>query len=859
MCLKFSFILLCVFSSLSLSQIPIPVVENFTVPAKTTTPLTYCLDYTSTPDTATYLENLKSSPPDLLHLSYHIPFKAHLGPTYGYNLYSNDILAPQEISREIERVQKLTQNIHNCGIGTLIPYVYTMAFFGVADERSGFFNFYDHWDDYSQFGLGSKPKADPTLWQQLRQSAQLGGGPPGILHYEPCINHPAWSDFLDLVVRELAKVGYDGMFFDVNTLYCYCPHCQEKFDIYLLNKYGRDGLLNIFGTADHRLLNIPTIYRDFEKAILGEFKSYLASNEALETNRLMGILIDTSVVHLENDWRLLRCFMQNSVSEFPPGADFDQYLHEKFGNNRGDEIQEAKEEDYIQTILRYHFYNYLQSTELATLLKTRFGSADIKQRCRGNPRDMLLWVEAQRFSCRSMAEQFARLKNQGRMILNKQGRGTDFYTVANIGPMSTLDGVNKRRVVGIDMVHWAPMADMQLLEEMNQVGILESGVILSNIFAFKCALASGTRAGSLLYKVGDDQAADLAEAEVAAAGGGAFIQPGTGNPESRHRWKEFFTENAALWQNGNSWSEVGLLFWSDQVFYENTDHLATTRALVHILSENQVPFDIIVEENLAGIGAYRLLIAPELRYLDSVQIEILSSYTKKGGNLVIIGPFGTEDKYARKQDLNLLKRPAANGRKTGVVKHGQGSILWLDGDDIPNRQSDFWALMEERGNNFVLAQDYLNTARKNDIANNVDLGASFIADVEEAIKLSLSWCPKETDDGVYIHAYHLPPEGSEKERIILHAVNYHLPIQLEKRARENEDPTWGNQTRAGDVVEIGNLNIRVPLPSGKKITNITVKSPTDKNQQVIWTQEGNRGKLVLESLQIYQAIIVEII
>ncbi len=858
MCLRFTIIVLFALSGLSLCQTTSSVIKNFTIPAKTSPPFTYCIDYTSTPDTASYLENLKDSPPDLLHISYHIPFKAHLGPTYGYNLYSNEILAPKEIDREIERIQKLIQNINNSGVGKLIPYVYTMAFFGIADKRSGFFNFYDHWDDYSQFGLGPKSEADPTLWQQLRQPAQLGGGPPGILHYEPCINHPAWSDYLDLVVRQLATVGYDGMFFDVNTLYCYCPHCQEKFDIYLLNKYGRDGLQNIFGTSDHRLLNIPTIYRDFEKVILGGFKPYLASKKILQTSMEMPDLRDTSEVHLKNDWRLLRCYMQNSVAEFPPVTDFDRHLEEQFGSNHRDQVPAAKKEEFIQTILRHHFYIYLQSAELAALLETRFGSADIKRRCRGNPRDMLLWVETQRFSCQSMARQFARLKNQGRMTLAGQGRDADFYTVANLGSMSTLDGINKRRVVGIDLVHWAPVADMQLLEEMNQPGILESGVIFSNIFAFKCAIASGTRAGSLLYKVSDNQAADLAEAEVAAAGGGAFIQPGIGAPASRKRWKQFFADNANLWQNGDSWSQVGLLFWSDQVFYENTGHLATTRALVHIFSENQIPFDIVTEENMAGISTYRLLIAPELRYLDPEQIELLSAYTAQGGNLIIIKPFATEDKYARKQDSKLLTRLASRQNKTEAVKHGQGNILWLDADDVPERQSDYWALMEERGNDFAAARNYLDAARKSDIADGVDLGSAFIIKIEKALHLSLRWCPTDTDDAVYIQAYRLPSEGGEKERIVLHAVNYHLPIRLEKQANKGEDPVWVNQTKSGEAVVMRNLNITVPMPADKKILKVTTKSPTDKNQQVKWTQESGNAELVIDSLQTYQAIVLEL-
>jgi hypothetical protein len=856
MCLRIAVFIFVVLSGLSSAQKTSPVVKDYIIPAKTSLPFTYCIDYTPAPDADSYIKNLKNSPPDLFHVGYHIPFKAALGPTYGHELYSNDILTPQEIGREIGRIKNLIEKMRNSGVNRLIPYVYTMAFFGVPDKRSGFFKFYDHWDDYRQFGLGAKPEADPILWEQVRQPAQLGGGPTGILHYEPCINHPGWSDYLDLVVRQLATVGYDGMFFDVNTLLCYCPHCQEKFDIYLLNKYGTDGLLENFGTADHQLINIPTIYRDFEDVILGGFKPFLAAKEILHANREIPDLKDTSAVQLENDWRLLRCFMQNSVAEFPPQNDLDHYLKEKFGTNRSDNLTAEKKQAFIQTVLRYHFLNYLQSAELAAQLEKRFGSADIGRRCCGTPRDLLLWVETQRFWCQSMADQFARLKTQGRITYARQRRAADFYTVANLGSMATLDGLNKRRVDGIDLVHWAPAADMQMLEEMNQVGILESGVIFSNIFAFKWAMAAGTRAGSLLYKVVDDRAADLAEAEVSAAGGGAFIQPGTGAPASRLRWNHFFTDNASLWQNGDSWSQVGLLFWSDQVFYENSGHLASTRALVHILSENQIPFDIITEENMAGVNPYRLLIAPQLRYLDPQQINLLSDYANQGGNLIIIQPFGSEDKYARKQESGLLPRPAA-GQKAGSVKHGLGSILWLDAGDVPDRRSDFWALMEERGNDFGAARIYLNAAREKDTAEGVDLGSAFVARIENAFQLKLRWCPAETDDAVYIQAYRLPAKGEEKEKVVLHAVNYHMPIQLAKEAGKKEDPVWMNQTRSGEPLVTRNLTITIPLPASKKISSVSTKSPTDNQQQIKWKQEGDKVELIISALQIYQAVILE--
>jgi len=847
-----------IITSLIISNIchaQIPVVREFTIPAKTSVPYTYCIWYLPDPENESFLKELSASPPDLFHLGYQIPFKGGYGPAYGGELYIDDMLAPNEVGREIERIKRVINKMHAAGVERLIPYVYTMAFFGRPEERKGFFNFYDHWDDYRSYGLGPKPAADPSLWSQVRGPHQLGSGPKGVLHYDPCINHPGWVEYLNLVVRQIAAVNYDGMFFDVNTLYCYCPHCQEKFDIYLLNKYGKNGLREIFGTEDHRILNLSTIYKDFEEFILTNFKPYL--NQIWDQENLGSVLglKDTSGIMLENDWRLLRCYMQNSLAEYPPANNFTEYLNDQYGGNSASTVTVKKKNAFVQTVLRHYFNQYLESKELARLLKNRFGSSNIQQRCCATPRDLLLWVETQRFWCESMALQFERLKRVGRVQYAEQGRGDDFYTVANLGSMSTLDALNKRRVDAIDLVHWAPKVDMQMFEEVNQVGSLESGVIISNIFATRWAMAAGTRAGTLLYHVTDDRAADLAHAEIAAGGGGAFIQCGLSAPESRKRWKRFFSDHADLWDDGRSWAQVGVLFWSDQVFYENSEHLAMTHALVHILSESQIPFDMITEENIRGIYQYKVVIAPRLQYLNTTQIETLIDYVNQGGNLIIIEPFGTEDKYAKPRQTDPLANLCSVTNEFKCVPYGQGKFLRLESDHVPKRQSDLWCLMEERANEFISARNFLNNARQTDLEKGVDLGPKFIQKIEELLGLKLSWCPIETDAGVHIHAYLLPSKCGRPERLVVHAVNYRTPILVEEKG----DKTEAVVTKSGKPLILKDIRIAVPLPSSANGKSVEVFSPTDQLNSVKWSIKGNRVIVIIDRLKIYQIVVIELI
>ena len=114
------------------------MVQNYEIPAKTAVPYTYCIGYVANVLKPSFLEALNNSPPDLYHLGFHTPFKFGLGPTYDYELFTDEILPPGEIPREIERIEHCIAEMRKTGVERIIPYVYTMAFFGNPEKRSGF-------------------------------------------------------------------------------------------------------------------------------------------------------------------------------------------------------------------------------------------------------------------------------------------------------------------------------------------------------------------------------------------------------------------------------------------------------------------------------------------------------------------------------------------------------------------------------------------------------------------------------------------------------------------------------------------------------------------------------------------------
>jgi len=48
-----------------------------------------------------------------------------------------------------------------------------MTLNGDPNRRSGFWEFYDHWDSYRSLGLAPRPQADPWEWMQRSPDGRL--------------------------------------------------------------------------------------------------------------------------------------------------------------------------------------------------------------------------------------------------------------------------------------------------------------------------------------------------------------------------------------------------------------------------------------------------------------------------------------------------------------------------------------------------------------------------------------------------------------------------------------------------------------------------------------------------------------
>lgn len=227
-------------------------------PVPTRAPITYVLDYgprhLGHPE---WLESTLSAPPQLLHLGKDVVMSHNWGPiqalggenqAYGKGEHVRR-LTVAETKERYAGLTDMVKRLHDGGVTMVMPYICAMTIGGDPEKRTGFWEFYDHWDEYAtEFKLGPRPAEDPKTWLQLNadgspvffyrlEDGKYPAYEPNI-RYAVCMNNPNWRYWSEQVVRLCAEVGYDGVFIDNGgSQRCHCDYCQKAFREWLNVRY----------------------------------------------------------------------------------------------------------------------------------------------------------------------------------------------------------------------------------------------------------------------------------------------------------------------------------------------------------------------------------------------------------------------------------------------------------------------------------------------------------------------------------------------------------------------------------------------------------------------------------------------
>ena len=246
---------------------------------RTSLPVTYVLDYGSKHvGNASYVPTVATAPPTLLHLGKDVPFNHAWGPihalggenqAYGTGDYITH-LSPAEVEERMASLTAMVHRLHKTGVRFVAPYICGMTLNGDYDKRTGFWEFYDHWNEYRALGLGPRPQTDPRQWLQTTPDGKpriyygydmtKGYYPPFKTNHRfaACWHTSGWRTWLLEVVRFIAKCGCDGVFVDnANSQRSRSPAALTAFRKYLRGKYTTDRLRALLGVEDVSRLSFP--------------------------------------------------------------------------------------------------------------------------------------------------------------------------------------------------------------------------------------------------------------------------------------------------------------------------------------------------------------------------------------------------------------------------------------------------------------------------------------------------------------------------------------------------------------------------------------------------------------------------
>lgn len=239
---------------------------------RTKPPITYVLDYGQGHlDSPDYIATVAASPPTLLHLGKDLVMSHNWGPIAGVGGENQAggrgdairRLTPAEVRVRFRQLKEMVDGLHAAGVRWVVPYICSITIGGSHIRRTGFWEFYDHWNEYLEFGLPPRPELDPADWMQRNPDGSMKSTygvrpdkdefyPPykPNMRYAACVNNPGWRTWIDAVARLVAAVGYDGAFIDNSgTQRCYCRFCQEKYQHWLRARYTDEEMQELFGAG----------------------------------------------------------------------------------------------------------------------------------------------------------------------------------------------------------------------------------------------------------------------------------------------------------------------------------------------------------------------------------------------------------------------------------------------------------------------------------------------------------------------------------------------------------------------------------------------------------------------------------
>ncbi len=328
-----------------------------------------------------------------------------------------------------------------------------------------------------------------------------------------------------------------------------------------------------------------------------------------------------------------------------------------------------------------------------------------------------------------------------------------------------------------------------------------------NIFENKLTQAAGGNERPLLLTRGgypalnpdwdlnvDAAALGMAESAAYGNGGGFLVRPDYATfGDVLRQYRGFFERKTPLYEGNWSYAQVQLACFPSQKMYGNLPHISRVRSLTDALGECHVLFDYNTRWpgfHFPELQQYRLIILPDVKYMDVGSADQLIQYLKAGGKAIIVGENATMGAELPRPQTSPFASLPQDGRMHTL---GQGQYVSCA---LPPNGKQLWAILGQLG-----LQD-------------------------------LALCPPEANQHVRFNAF----AKADGKTLYFHVLNYDVPLGTTARL---EHPREG-------------LKLRLPLPPGASAKRAAVHDP-DK-AEAAKVEIGAGGTVALPPLRVYEVV-----
>ena len=285
------------------------------------------------------------------------------------------------------------------------------------------------------------------------------------------------------------------------------------------------------------------------------------------------------------------------------------------------------------------------------------------------------------------------------------------------------------------------------------------------------------------------------------------------------RYLDFWKAHKDIYTSNKGAEKVAVLRnYASMAYNTLTTHLVVNMT-EQALQQNQIPFDIIFDQQLDQLSKYSVLILANQECLSDEALQKIDQYVKNGGGLVSIGSTGLYDEWRR------MRKTIGLEQIFGEIK-----INWTVGDE------------------------YTQIKAVNHGAKAVVYGKGLAVYLPELVRP-----PKEAVLG-YRTVWEMPSNAHELKAAITWVARESLPLTVEA-------PEWvgvsHDQQAQRDIIHLFNYRNDQPVVGITLRYNGHIKrayeiSPDHKEQRAVnYTEDGSYTVLRIPNLDVYEIVVLE--